>query len=161
MRTSDWAVLRNLTLGTISCILLLCLALGDLACAQTLTTLHTFAGPDGSLPVGSLIQASDGNFYSTTSAGGATGGGVIFKMTPSGTLTTLYTFCSQSHCTDGAAPVAGLIQATNGNFYGNASVGGLPSYSGTVFKITPSGTLTTLHNFCSLSNCADGSNPLS
>src|SRR5208282_398944 len=95
-----------------------------------------------------LIQASDGNFYGTTYGGGANSDGTVFKITPSGTLTTLYSFCSKANCTDGANPQAGLIQATDGNFYGTTTFGGANS-DGTVFKITPSGgTLTTLYSFC-------------
>ena len=76
--------------------------------------------------------------------------GTVFKMTPSGTLTTLYSFCPQPqpYCVDGAFPSAGLVQATDGNFYGTTAQGGTSSNAGTVFKITPSGTLTTLYSFC-------------
>jgi uncharacterized repeat protein (TIGR03803 family) len=127
----------------------------------TLTTLYSFDGSDGYYPVAGLVQATDGNFYGTTEYGGAYGGGTVFKITPSGTLTTLYSFCAQSGCTDGEYPVAGLVQATDGNFYGTTEYGGANSSgsgvnAGTVFKITPSGTLTTLYNFCSQSNCTDG-----
>src|ERR1039457_1199198 len=69
------------------------------------------------------------------------------------TFTTLQSFDS----TDGANPGAALVQATSGDFYGTTNHGGL-GY-GTVFRITPGGTLTTLHRFCSQSGCADGSNP--
>src|SRR6202050_1835401 len=93
--------------------------------------------------------------------GGANNGGTIFKITPSGTLTTLYSFCPQSGCTDGEYPYAGLVQATNGDFYGTTDSGGGDGY-GTVFKITPSGTLTTLHSFCPQGvypDCTDGEYP--
>jgi uncharacterized repeat protein (TIGR03803 family) len=94
-----------------------------------------------------LVQGTGGNFYGTTISGGANGpAGTVFKITPSGTLTTLYSFCSQSGCTDGNQPYAGLVQATGGNFYGTTRAGGA-QHVGTVFKITPSGTLTTLHDF--------------
>src|ERR1019366_5707745 len=84
----------------------------------------------------------------------------VFKITPSGTLTTLYSFCSRSGCTDGSEPYyAGLIQAANGDLYGTTSRGGAPPRLGTVFKITPGGTLTTLHTFCSQTNCPDGALP--
>ena len=87
--------------------------------------------------------------------------GTVFTMTPDGTLTTLYTFCQKEGCSDGAYPCAGLVQATNGNFYGTTSgSGGRPTQSplgcGTVFKITPSGTLTTLYRFCAKGDCASG-----
>jgi uncharacterized protein (TIGR03437 family) len=128
----------------------------------TLTTLYSFCSQarcsDGSEPFAGLIQASDGNFYGTTAAGGIGHQGTVFKITPAGTLTTLYSFCSQTDCADGYAPYAGLIQASDGNFYGTTWQGGA-SDEGTVFKITQGGVLTTLYSFCSQPDCADGSNP--
>jgi uncharacterized repeat protein (TIGR03803 family) len=126
-----------------------------------LTTLHTFCiqsgCPDGEYP-NVLIQSANGDLYGTTSSGFLTPSpGTVFKITPSGTLTTLYTFCSLSGCADGSGPVGGLVQATNGNFYGMTSGTGGASYCGAVFKITPSGTLTTLYTFCSQSG--DGAYP--
>jgi uncharacterized protein (TIGR03437 family) len=127
-----------------------------------LTTVHSFctqtACADGYSPSTALIQASDGNLYGTTSGGGANNKGSIFKVTSVGTFTTLYGFCSQAGCPDGSAPAAGLIQASDGNFYGITFNGG-SNNGGTVFQITPGGTRTTLHNFCSQANCADGENP--
>jgi uncharacterized repeat protein (TIGR03803 family) len=96
----------------------------------------------------------------STSGGGAYSAGTVFKITPSGTLTTLYSFCSQSGCTDGEGPGTGLAQATNGDLYGTTSFGGAHN-DGTVFQITPSGTLTTLYSFCSQSGCTDGEHPVS
>ncbi len=119
----------------------------------TLTTLYS-SFSDGQNFAG-LVQAANGDLYGTTYSGGAHGGGTVFKITPSGTLTTLYNFCSQSGCTDGEYSRAGLVQATNGDLYGTTANGGAHGY-GTVFKITPSGTLTTLYSFCSQSGCADG-----
>ena len=78
---------------------------------------------DGELPYGGLIQATNGNLYGTTLAGGTSGTGTVFEITPAGQLTTLYKFCSQPGCTDGAAPFAGLVQA-NGNFYGTTEAVG-------------------------------------
>jgi uncharacterized repeat protein (TIGR03803 family) len=127
-----------------------------------LTTLHNFCAQsgcaDGGNPYAGLVQASDGNFYGTTFERGANGYGTVFKITPSGTLTTLYSFCSQTNCADGQYAYAGLVQATDGDFYGSTSAGGGGAYhqGGTVFKITPSGTLTTIYNFCSQPNCTDG-----
>jgi uncharacterized repeat protein (TIGR03803 family) len=137
----------------------------------TLTTLHSFDGTDGANPSSvilpplngaGLVQATDGNFYGTTLDGGlysnqacsAPGCGTVFKITPGGTLTTLYSFCAQTNCTDGANPGAGLVQGTDGNFYGTTSIGGAYGY-GTVFRITPGGTLTTLHSF----DDSDGASP--
>ena len=128
----------------------------------TLTTLHSFCAQagcaDGGNPYAGLVQASDGNFYGTTFERGANGYGTVFKITPSGTLTTLYSFGSQQN--DGAMPFASLVQARDGNFYGTTSEAGGPHQSGTVFKITPAGVLTTLYNFCAQNNCIDGSGPL-
>ncbi len=128
----------------------------------TLTTLYSFCSQsgctDGSSPAAGLVQGTDGNFYGTTELAGAYAAGTVFKVTPSGAMTTLYSFCAQSGCPDGSYPVAGLVQATDGNFYGTMNQGGANGY-GTVFKITPSGTLTTLYNFCSQADCADGSSP--
>jgi uncharacterized repeat protein (TIGR03803 family) len=117
------------------------------------TTLYVF--PLDTYPEGGLIQAADGNFYGTTELGGAYNYGTIFKITPLGSLTTLYNFCpDHPTCPDGISPLAGLVQAMDGNFYGTTAWGGAQS-SGTIFKITPGGTLTTLHNF----NSTDGANP--
>jgi uncharacterized repeat protein (TIGR03803 family) len=84
--------------------------------------------------------------YGTTSGGGAESAGTVFKITPSGTLTTVYSFCARSGCSDGEFPYTGLVQATNGSLYGTTTGGGANG-DGTVFKITPSGVLTTLHSF--------------
>jgi uncharacterized repeat protein (TIGR03803 family) len=153
--------------------------------AGTLTTLHSFCSQpgttssgattclDGATPEAGLIEADDGNFYGTTSGGGANGYGTVFKITSSGALTILYSFCSQQGtgifggliCLDGVSPIAGLIQASDGNFYGTANGGA--NDEGTVFKITPSGALTTLYSFCSQKGmdssgdilCLDGAFP--
>jgi uncharacterized repeat protein (TIGR03803 family) len=135
----------------------------------SLTTLYTFCSQtncaDGSQPYDGLVQGTDGNFYGATTAGGdANGDGTVFKITPSGSLTTLYTFCSQMNCTDGAGPNSGLVQGTDGNFYGTTVLGGNTNNggtygNGTVFQITPSGSLTTLYSFCVQTNCTDGDSP--
>jgi uncharacterized repeat protein (TIGR03803 family) len=122
--------------------------------AQTFTTRYSFDGRNGALPSAALVQATNGDLYGTTDRGGANDDGTVFKITPSGTLTTVYNFCSQSGCMDG------LIQTANGDFYGTTYHGGASSLCdtgcGTVFKITPAGTLTTLYSFCSQSGCPDG-----
>jgi uncharacterized repeat protein (TIGR03803 family) len=136
--------------------------------AQTFTTLHSFDGTDGYFPQVALVQGIDGNLYGTVTNGGANSGGTVFKITPSGTFTTIYSFCSQSGCLDGSTPFAGLVQATNGDFYGTTGEGGANGGAncapdggcGTVFKITPTGTLTTLHGFCAQSGCTDGRLPV-
>jgi uncharacterized repeat protein (TIGR03803 family) len=133
----------------------------------TLTTLLSFDGTDGSVPYAGLVPATDGNFYGTTFYGGANNAGTVFKITPSGTLTTLYSFCPQGNCTDGADPYGGLVQGTDGDFYGTTYVGGsgyclvsAPAEGcGTIFKITASGALTTLYRFCQQYGCPDGGLP--
>jgi len=140
----------------------------------TLTTLHVFAGNDGIYPNGLLVQGTDGNFYGTTSQGGLGGDcfdslengcGAVFKMTPSGTLTALYSFCVSSNCEPGATPNGGLVEGSDGNFYGTTPNGGSsvvdPINSceggcGTAFKITSAGTYTAIYNFCAAEgSCAD------
>ena len=125
----------------------------------TLTTLYSFCTqtgcPDGQFPKGELLQAGDGNFYGVTPEGGANNGGTVFQITPSGTLTTLYSFCSVGRCADGTYPIGAQVQATDGNFYGT-TYGGGANLSGTVYRITPHGALTTLYSFCPASGCADG-----
>ncbi len=112
-------------------------ASGAQIAAQTSTTLLRFDGTDGANSAAGLVRATDGNFYGTTSEGGANSDGTVFRISPSGALTTIYSFCSKSGCSDGANPMAALIQATDGNLYGT-------TLTGSVFKITRSGTLTTL-----------------
>ena len=113
------------------------------------TTVHTFCPElgcaDGSGPGLSLIQGGDGNFYGTTYRGGTgcpgPGCGTIFALSAGGAFTTLYSFCSdyQGGCPDGFSPIAGLMQSTNGNFYGTTKLGadsGSGSYGdGTVFSL--------------------------
>lgn len=93
------------------------------ALATTLTesVLYSFSGTDGENPVAGVTQGSDSNFYGTTFGGGALDSGTVFKLTPSGKLTTLHSFCSQASCPDGTGPQAGVIQGSDGNFYGTTS----------------------------------------
>jgi uncharacterized repeat protein (TIGR03803 family) len=134
--------------------------------AGVLTTVYSFCSQadctDGDEPAGSLVQGTDGNFYGTTSYGGNQaagddGRGTAFRLTPSGILTTLYTFCSQPNCSDGDLPDAGLVQGTDGNFYG--TTGGFAGGAGTIFRITSRGAFTTLYSFCAQSGCPDGAYP--
>jgi len=134
-----------------------------------LTVLYSFCSlaycADGEHPEPGLLF-SNGNFYGTTvQGGGSKGAGTFFEITPAGKLTTLYDFCSQANCTDGSVPNGGLVQATNGNFYGTTGFGGSSTSSncaggcGIVFEITPAGKLTTLHTFCLQASCPDGGGP--
>jgi uncharacterized repeat protein (TIGR03803 family) len=134
--------------------------------AGDLTALYNFCAlkgcGDGAYPSGGIVQAGNGNFYGVTYRGGALDAGIIYELTPAGKLTTMYSFCSQTNCTDGELPIGGLIQATNGNFYGTTHMGGANGFAGnygTIFEITPSRQFTTLYSFCSQANCADGQSP--
>jgi uncharacterized repeat protein (TIGR03803 family) len=189
--------------------------------AGALTTIYSFCSAascaDGSYPAAGMILATDGNLYGTTSGGGKIGYGEVFKVTPAGVVSTVYSFCEAFGCTDGRDPQSPVVQGTDGNLYGLTVLGGSggcggchgggvafkltlggkltvlhsfctgtcldygdPSnplvqgsdgnfYSvitgrsgyndGNVFKMTPSGTVTILYNFCTLKNCADGAFP--
>jgi uncharacterized repeat protein (TIGR03803 family) len=132
--------------------------------AQTFTTLASFElNETGAKPFfPTLVQGTDGSLYGTAEEGGLHGSGTIFKLTAAGALTTLYSFCAQQNCADGAYPYAGLVLGTDGNFYGTTYGGGriVNGFgSGTVFRVTPGGTLTVLYSFCAQANCADGSFP--
>jgi uncharacterized repeat protein (TIGR03803 family) len=131
--------------------------------AGDFTNLYTFCSlkncADGASSIAGLVQGTDGNFYGTTAEGGAYSMGTVFKITPTGLLTTLYSFCAQSGCPDGDQPGVALVQAVDGDFYGTTQTGGASRFYGTAFRITPEGALTTLHSFCSLPGCADGNQP--
>jgi uncharacterized repeat protein (TIGR03803 family) len=131
----------------------------------TLTTLHDFCSlidcADGAVLYESLAQGTDGDFYGSTWAGGPANAGTIFKITPTGTLTTLYTFCVVDFpfCGDGINPL-GPVLGNDGNFYGTTAFGG--GYGeGSIFQITPSGKLTTIYSFCTQIGCTDGFDPRS
>src|SRR5580658_6430 len=138
--------------GVILAPILMTLATALAAPAQTFKTLLSFElATDGAAPEGILIEGTDGKLYGTTAGSAGSGtynSGTVFKITSSGQLTTLHIFCSQTDCADGTNPLAGVVQAADGNFYGTTQSGGSRDV-GTVFKITPSGTLTTLHNMSS------------
>ncbi len=136
------------------------------ASAQTFTTLANFNGSNGEYPYAPLTQGVDGNLYGTTYAGGISNSlcryagtcGTLFKLSHGGLLTTVYDFCSQTNCADGYAPYAGLTVSSNGNLYGSARQGGQDS-GGNIFKLSPNGSLTAIHQFCSANGCPDGSGP--
>jgi len=128
----------------------------------TLTTVYSFCPSPGCFqgqsPSGALALGIDGNFYGTTQIGGFPGHGIVFKITPAGVLTALHVFCKVTNCPDGANPVAGLVLARDGTFYGTTTRGG-STQNGTIFRIGPTGNFTTLHNFCTETNCSDGDTP--
>jgi uncharacterized repeat protein (TIGR03803 family) len=113
----------------------------------TMTRLWNFDGTNalnsGAYPDSGLTLGIDGNFYGTTSAGGTAGAGTVFKVTPAGKITTLHSF---NGCSEGSNVYAPPVQGFDGNFYGTASDGGCEVF-GTVYKITPSGTLTVIYTF--------------
>jgi uncharacterized repeat protein (TIGR03803 family) len=121
---------------------------------------------DGKDPYGSLVFDQLGNLYGTTVQGGFNELGVVFKLTPNGggswTERVLYRFCSLTKCRDGAGPYAGVIFDPAGNLYGTTDGGGTVG-DGVAFRLMPNrdGTWTesVLHNFCSLTDCADGQQP--
>ena len=107
--------------------------------AGDLTTLHQFSATDGYLPAGALVQGSDGNFYGTTAGYSSSSGhgpnynGTIYRITPEGAVTVLYAFTGG----DDGRGALGLVQGSDGNFYGTTS--------GTLFRVTPAGGFTTLY----------------
>jgi uncharacterized repeat protein (TIGR03803 family) len=131
--------------------------------------LHSFCAqsncPDGLVPTAGLISDQNGYLYGTTQGGGAYGGGTVFKITPEGKYTVLYSFCAQTNCVDGANPSAGLVFDQKGKLYGTTSQGGVsngcPGYTGcgVVFELTTKGKETVLYSFCARDNCLDGAGP--
>jgi uncharacterized repeat protein (TIGR03803 family) len=127
--------------------------------AGVLTVLHSFGtanSGDASFPHAAVIQAADGNFYGTSIYGGAYGGGTVFKITPTGEETLLYSFGTNGGSSDGTNPFGSVIQAADGNFYGTTTYGGHAG-TGTVFTVTTAGIETLLHSF--LSGDIDGGFP--
>jgi uncharacterized repeat protein (TIGR03803 family) len=120
----------------------------------TLTVLASFDGSNGKNPEGRLALGPDGALYGTTLIGGANDRGVVFRISTSGTLTTLFSFPALTSFNaagvatniEGSNPRAGLTLGADGNFYGTAYQGGATGY-GTVFRITPTGSLTVLRSF--------------
>lgn len=130
--------------------------------AGSYTLLHSFGqnAGDPQKPFGKLTPGNDGNFYGTTTHGGSNDYGTIYKMAPDGTVTLLHSMAFA----DGVAPTAGLLLGSDGNFYGAAPNGGTgsgPVGAGTIFKVTPNGTLTVLHSFTAAfaNTNSDGQSP--
>jgi uncharacterized repeat protein (TIGR03803 family) len=135
----------------------MCVAAGF---AQTYTPLYTYPETNrnntGILPAGLISQGRDGFLYTTDGYNGANSFGSVFKMSTAGQPTTIYSFCPQAGCKDGAYPLGGVVLGFDGNLYGTTQGGGANA-AGTVFKVTPGGTLTDLHDFA---NGADDSVPI-
>jgi len=149
--------LRHLAIAALSL-----LAIAPVAHAQTdgfTESVLLSVGFDGVNPSSGLVLAADGNFYGTTYSGGTQYAGAVYKVTPSGTPSTVYSFCIQKSCADGQGPLD-LIQGSDGNFYGTTQQGGAND-AGVAFKVTPAGTYSVIYAFCAVytSVCTDGINP--
>jgi uncharacterized repeat protein (TIGR03803 family) len=124
------------------------------------TTLHSFQDGsvlnDGAYPDAELVQAVDGDYYGTTYEGGSASEGAVFRMTSSGSVTTLHSFGDGSVASDGAYPESGLLQASDGDFYGATTQGGSAS-DGAIFCMAPSGAAAIVHPFGSTTG--DGASP--
>ena len=146
--------------AVLSAALALALAESGASAAPTETVLHSFTGGvgDGIFPFAGLIADSAGNLYGTTNQGGAANDGVVFKLSPGGIETVLYSFCGKPGCSDGAGPGAGLIADRHGNLYGTTPGGGAAN-AGVVFKLSPGGIETVLYSFCGKPGCSDGAGP--
>ena len=145
------------------------------AWAQTESVLYSFCAQtscaDGLYPLAGVVFDQKGNLYGTTRSGGidyfncGDGCGVVFKLTPKGKETVLYSFCTQGYCADGEESLAGLVSDQEGNLYGTTYGGG--AYNGcnssigcgVVFKLTPEGKYKVVYSFCAQSGCTDGANP--
>ena len=119
-----------------------------------LSTLVSFTGANGSgsVPEAALAQGRDGLLYGTTQYGGTNAVGNVFRMTPAGEVTNLYSFTGGA---DGIYPVAPLLASADGNLYGTTPTGGDYGY-GNVFRITLAGAFTNLYSF---TGGLDGSGP--
>ncbi|MFZ0310738.1 MAG: choice-of-anchor tandem repeat GloVer-containing protein [Candidatus Sulfotelmatobacter sp.] len=120
--------------------------------------------PEGMDPTLSPIQLADGNFYGVTwwaGKGSSNNGGTVWKATPSGQVTALYTFDfnASGKFPNGENPVIGFAAGTDGNLYGITESGGSAN-AGVMYKLTPSGSFELLHNFCTLSGCPDTPAPI-
>ena len=148
-RRPVWAILIRVFLAAA-----LALPAFGASAGVVLTSLHSFrVFTNGANPYAGLVQGSDGNFYGTTAGGGTNGdAGTVFKISANGALTTLYSFTGGN---DGANPQAGLVQGSDGNFYGTTADGGTNGGDGTVFKISATGALTTLYSFTGGKDGAD------
>ena len=125
----------------------------QIASSGSFATLYSFTGAnDGAHPTSALVQGTNGYFYGTTGTDGSGGSGTVYSITSGGSLNTLYSFTGGS---DGGNPYAGLVTGTDGNFYGTTETDGADGF-GTVYSITPGGTLHTLLTF---PGGADGGNP--
>ena len=119
----------------------------------TYKTIYSFTGgADGGDPQGNFVIDKTGNLYGANCLNGASNAGTVFKLSPSNIFSVLYTFTGGL---DGSCPTGAMAIDALGNLYGTAFHGGA-SNAGTLFKLTPTGTLTVLYTFA---GGADGQNP--
>ena len=131
------------------------LLFASIASSQTYKKLYSY--PNGEMAWPQIMsQGRDGNLYSTLYNAGTPTKGTMYLMTTEGTPSTVYTFCSLASCADGSYPFGGVTLGFDGDFYGTTQLGGSKG-AGSVFKITPTGALTTLHSFA---NGTDDSAPM-
>jgi uncharacterized repeat protein (TIGR03803 family) len=132
----------------------------SIASPYAFTLMHTFSSSEGAALSGGLTQGNDGNFYGTAFSGGANSDGTVFEISPTSpyTLTVLHSFAGGT--TDGKNPQGGLVQGTDGNFYGTTTAGGSGS-AGIVFKISPVSpyTFTLMHSFAIRRGTSEGERP--
>lgn len=126
--------------------------------AGVLTTLYSFAGPEGSGPAAKLVEGADLALYGTAASGGGNGFGVVFKITTAGVFTKLVDFTGAAGAARGSVPHA-LMRHADGNFYGVTQAGGSGG-GGTIFQMTAAGAVTTLLNFTGNAGARPGSEPL-
>jgi uncharacterized repeat protein (TIGR03803 family) len=120
----------------------------------SMTTLYFFSGADGANPHSGLVLGTDGTFYGTTSGGGDYGKGTVFNIDSNGTLSTLWSFSGTKPDLDGENPYSGLVEGSDGNFYGTTVAGG-EFGKGTAYQVSPWGSVTILWSFSG----ADGASP--
>ncbi len=138
-------------------VVLLFLALPPLFAAPVFQTLAEFERA-GTIPAGNLVAHPDGNYYGTTVVGGRDDYGTIYRMDPSGAVTTLISFTGESGAAKGAYPSGGLTLAADGSLYGTTTNGGTGDL-GTVFKVTPASVFTSLLDFTGIAGAKKGSVP--
>lgn len=127
-----------------------------LAPKGNLTVVHSFnSSTEGSTPIGPVVQAADGNFYGTTSSGGASAQGIVYRLASDGTFTVLHNFQG----TEGSNATSGLVQASDNFLYGVMSAGGTKGF-GTLYRINPAGTkFQVMHQFAYKTGAYPGSTP--
>ena len=147
VRGGNWVKALPAVLAGAGCCLLAQAAWGGVV----RQTVYSTAPSQYSVSFSGLVQAADGNFYGTTPKSSSGGYGSVFRVTPAGVRTTLFSFGVNGY---GLDPEGGLVLATNGNLYGTTASGGIYG-RGTLFKITTTGTFQVVHPF----NSNDGSLP--